>query len=294
MTNEELILLIRDGVDPVENTSKLYDQVERLISKVANTHASTQEDFEDLQQEGYISFVKAVERYTPDCGANFATYLFLLLRRDFKRYLNKTESVKLSDKLKEELYNYRKFKDDYLMQFGCDPTDWELMTGLNISRSKLRSIKEASILDKCISLDKPMDFDDSGSCTLGDTVKDSADQIGELIDDIANKQAEQIIRQSMEILSEQEKKTLYLYFKCDLTLAEISKELGVSAGRTQQIKETALKKLRKGKNSEILKKLAFDVYGCGIKRVGYRYYMHSWSSSTEDTALKELTFLGEI
>ena len=54
MSNEQLVVLIQDGIDEAENMSLLWQQNEGFIGKLALIYAG-QAEMEDLKQEGYLA-----------------------------------------------------------------------------------------------------------------------------------------------------------------------------------------------------------------------------------------------
>lgn len=70
MTNEELVLQIRNAVSPAELMLQLWKQNYGLIYKIANRYKSL-DDIEDLLQEGFLGLYEAVRHYNPDIGGSF-------------------------------------------------------------------------------------------------------------------------------------------------------------------------------------------------------------------------------
>jgi RNA polymerase primary sigma factor len=70
MTNEELVIRIKTGIDPAENMKQLYLQVKAFIHMIAVKYAAYAE-LEDLEQEGYIGLNDAVEHYNSNLEIKF-------------------------------------------------------------------------------------------------------------------------------------------------------------------------------------------------------------------------------
>lgn len=85
MTNEELVAAIQSGNDINGNTERLYADNYGLLLKTARKFAAFAE-MDDLLQEAFFHVKTAAERYDPDRGATFATYLVSVLERGFRRY----------------------------------------------------------------------------------------------------------------------------------------------------------------------------------------------------------------
>lgn len=90
MTNEEVVALIKEG----HNTflSMLWEQVEKFAYAEAKAYffkfqevcTSAGVALDDLKQESYFAFLKALETYDPDKGYKFITYMGYPLQNAFK------------------------------------------------------------------------------------------------------------------------------------------------------------------------------------------------------------------
>lgn len=90
MTNEELVRLIQDGQN--EYIPQLWDQVYLFICSMAKKrllgepeHIKQLED--DLINESYFDFLRAVEGYNAECEGSFINYLTYHLKNAFNRAL---------------------------------------------------------------------------------------------------------------------------------------------------------------------------------------------------------------
>lgn len=89
MSKEELAELIQKG--DTKWIPLLWEQVERLIQWKANRFYCSHQDrcgrygvtVEDLIQEGFFAFLKAVESYNPQSGYTFSTFLTYPLKNSF-------------------------------------------------------------------------------------------------------------------------------------------------------------------------------------------------------------------
>lgn len=131
-----------------------------------------------------------------------------------------------------------------------------------------------------ISLDAPIS--DTEGLTLGDTVRDEAS------DEAFNKIEIDVIGESfwkdIEKLSEQEKTVLIGCYKLNKSYGVIAEDLGVSTERVRQIKQKALRKLRKSPH----------IREYGAEYFAYRHttlkkFNTTGTSSTEWAVLKALS-----
>lgn len=81
MTNEEIAVMINNG--QTELIPVLWDRVRKLVAKFANSYYMRHYELckrsgvtdDDLMQEAYFGFIKAIQSYPPESGNMFTTYL---------------------------------------------------------------------------------------------------------------------------------------------------------------------------------------------------------------------------
>ncbi|WP_029230840.1 RNA polymerase sporulation sigma factor SigH [Butyrivibrio sp. VCB2006] len=109
MTDEELILSIRDGDDPA-GVDHIMNKYKNLVRKKAASMFVLGADKDDLIQEGMIGLFKAVRDY--DCGrdASFATFADLCISRQMYSAI-KTMARKKHGPLNSYISIYAKRED---------------------------------------------------------------------------------------------------------------------------------------------------------------------------------------
>ena len=81
MTNEEIAVRINNG--QTEWIPELWDRVRKLVAKFSNSYYTRHYELckrsgvtdEDLMQEAYFGFIKAIQAYPPESGNMFTSYL---------------------------------------------------------------------------------------------------------------------------------------------------------------------------------------------------------------------------
>lgn len=99
MTNEELAVLAKSGNS--EYLEKLWNNVVRFVRKragqiLAISYRDYSVELDDLVQEAYFAFLKAVKSYNPSGGKTFVGWLDYYLRNCFARitgYDRKTKQI---------------------------------------------------------------------------------------------------------------------------------------------------------------------------------------------------------
>jgi RNA polymerase sigma factor for flagellar operon FliA len=195
-------------------------------------------DADDVRAAGTIGLLHAVDRYNPDQGVRFETYAMQRIRGaiiDAMRSLSPFSRGALRRmRLLEET------TATLAQQLGRAPTWQELTRELGIGRAELgRMLVEST--HSIVSLDGGSQDDSDGPSMSGLLHDPDAPAIDdELVepDEIVGR-----LSSAIETLSERDQLVLNHYYKQQLTLKEISREIAVSETRVSQIRSAAVEKL---------------------------------------------------
>lgn len=147
MSNEQLVVLIQDGIDEAENMSLLWQQNEGFIGKLALIYAG-QAEMEDLKQEGYLALCEAVRGYDVTREVPFLSYASFWLKTRMRRYVDQNKPVRLPSYLGDEVRQYQKTKSDFLKRYGYEASDRELCGLLGVNEKKIRKLKRAASMGR--------------------------------------------------------------------------------------------------------------------------------------------------
>lgn len=86
VTNEELVIRIKAGIDTGMNMLQLYEQTRLFICGIAKRYKGLAE-FDDLQQEGYLALYDAIDGFQPEKGYKFLTYAGYWIAQRIQRYI---------------------------------------------------------------------------------------------------------------------------------------------------------------------------------------------------------------
>ncbi len=167
MTNEQLVIRIKAGVDVAENMLRLWRQCRRFIFKTANRYRGYAEE-DDLTQEGYLGLCRAVDGYDPDQGVDFLPYAAYWIRQGMARFIHNNGTVRIPVHEQGGLHQYRKLCNAFLLEEGREPTEREIGHYLGMGPKAVGRQPEAARMARVGSLDAPLD--EEGDASLSDAI----------------------------------------------------------------------------------------------------------------------------
>jgi RNA polymerase primary sigma factor len=227
----------------------------RFVVSVAKQYQNQGLSLSDLINEGNLGLIRAASRFDETRGFKFISYAVWWIRQNILAALSdKARMVRLPQnkiavllKLKN---SYAKLEQD----LEREPTTLELAIDLDMRLEDIELILKSSY--KHSSLDMPVSKDDSASMTMGDFIEN--------LDTLAPDQGLQDeglrsdIKMCLESLSGREAAIITYAFGLNgippMSNSEMGEEFELSPERVRQIKELALRKLRRANRTEVLVK----------------------------------------
>jgi len=289
MTNEELVRLIQQGIDPTDNIEQLYNQNHNYIWKIARKYAQG-DDMDDLMQEAYFGLYEAIKRYEETAGVLFLSYASFWIRQVIKRYQdNCGRCVRLPVGLQGLMYKYKRITGAYLKEFGRSPTTAELCYYLEVSEKVLEGVSKAVAGGDIKSLDEIIPGTDDFS--RGDSIEDPEAAFEDNVIDRMNEEAKkaELWKIVENNLSKEQNTTIVSRYRDNLTLSDTGKLLGVTRERVRQHETRALKILRLPRVvSEMENK--FEINMAKAYQVGVKRFKETGSSIVEDIATRRIYY----
>lgn len=281
MTNEQLVIRIKAGIDVADNMLQLWLQNQGYITSIAKRFQGY-EDKEDLMQQGYIGLCNAVDGYNPDEGVLFLTYAGFWIRQSMQRYIEDCGSVvRIPVNLRTKMGRYNKLTVSFQSEFGRKPTDLEFCDYLGIGYERLEDIKKAVVMDNMGSLDVPIGEDDEGS--MYDLLPGQEDFEETITDYVQNEQLHDVLWNMVDDLPGQQPAVIRMRYQDGKTLKEAGEATGLTAEQAKQQQNKALRELRG--NRELWELRYGDAYNKALKGNGVEHFNRTWTSSTEYVAL---------
>ncbi len=284
MTNEQLVIRIRAGIDVAENMLQLWQQNQGFITAIAKRFQGY-EDMEDLRQQGYIGLCNAVDGYNPEEGVPFINYAGFWIRQSMQRYIEDCGSVvRLPVHIRARIGKYKKLTAAFLSQFDRKPTDQEACYYLGVGYDKLQKLKQAMLMGGVGSLDIPTGEDEEGS--MYDLLPGQEDPEGEVVEGLQQEQLRDVLWSMVDDLPGQQPAVIRMRYQDGKTLQETGAATGLTAQRVRQEQYKALRAMRKPRRARVLQALMYgETYSKALRGNGVEHFNRTWTSSTEYAAL---------
>jgi RNA polymerase primary sigma factor len=253
-SDEEVELAIRIKNGDIEAHNKLVKANLRFVVSVAKMYQNQGISLGDLINEGNIGLVKAALRFDETRGFKFISYAVWWIRQGIMSAIaDQSRVVRLPLNRVGNLNKLGKAYRELEQEFERKPTTEELAKILEITSDEVAYILQIS--SRQVSVDAPIASSDENKTTLMDVLYNEDQSMPDkvLIDDSLKNEIADIL----STLDEREAEVLRLSFGIGnnqkATLEEIGEKFNLTRERIRQIKETALRKLRRSKKSSKLK-----------------------------------------
>ena len=289
VSNEDYVLKYQQCQDEDEKRqilTALYLQNDGLIASVAMKYRGY-EDIDDLKQEGFIGLMTAADRWSPEGGASFAGFALEWIRQSIRRSLDERGlNIRVAAYRKDQVLQLRKYRTEYERDHGRQPSKGEVMKALELTPKKLKQIEKADVIMGVLSLSEQITGEDQ-DITLGDTIADPRDVIGEVEDDLQQDQLKAELWSMVDDLDQRQAAVIRKRFIENKTLKDCGSDFGISLDRVRQLEASALRKLRSPSRAKRLKSFYEDGerYSRGLKGSGINRFRQNGESSTERVAL---------
>ncbi len=192
-------------------------------------------DYDDLYQVACLALVKGVERFNPDMGMQFTTFITPTVTGEIKNYFrDKSRIVKLPRKLSQLNAEVRKARDELLSLTGKKPTPKEIAQVLNVEEEDvLRAMEVGGV----VSLDSAASSPEEEERSLYDVIPDEQNPF-EVFED------KEALLRAMSAFSETEKELLRLRYWQGLSQVATAEKLRVSQMFVSRMERKILQKLR--------------------------------------------------
>ncbi len=246
----ELARRIREG-DQVA-LEKLVNANLRFVVSVSKQYQNQGLTLGDLINEGNLGLIKAAKRFDETRGFKFISYAVWWIRQSILQALaDQSRIVRLPLNKVGSIGRIGNKSAELEQKLEREPTAEEIANALEIPTAEVENALKTS--GRHLSIDAPLAEGEDN--TLLGVLNNNDEPHPDL--HLINESLQKEINRVISTLSEKERDVLKYYYGLDggpaHTLEDISEKVGLTRERVRQIKEKALRRLRKSSKSKILK-----------------------------------------
>ena len=223
----------------------------RFVVSVAQQYQNQGLSLPDLINEGNLGLIKAAEKFDETRGFKFISYAVWWIRQSILQALaEQSRIVRLPLNQVGSLNKIGKAFSRFEQENERKPSPEELAQELDIPVDKISDTLKVS--GRHISVDAPF-VEGEDNSLLDVLVNDDAPNAdGTLMNESLSRE----IDRALATLTERESDIIKMFFGIgcqEVTLEEIGDKFGLTRERVRQIKEKAIRRLRQGTRSRLLK-----------------------------------------
>lgn len=227
----------------------------RFVISVAKQYQNQGLPLSDLINEGNMGLMKAAKRFDETKGFKFISYAVWWIRQSIlSAIVEHARMVRLPQNKAGSYHKLTKTMQRFMQEFEREPSEEELAEILDMRLKDVKRLIEMS--SRHLSMDAPLGGEAVEDCqTMLDSLTCHREEIPETR--MINESMHTELYDQLGRLSEREQVVIKAYFGLNgrqpMTLEEIGYICNLTRERVRQIKERAIRRLRKSSNQEALR-----------------------------------------
>ncbi len=214
-----------------------------LSQRLARRYKHSGEDLDDLYQVASLALLKALDRFDPDRGSDFASYAVPTILGEVKRHFrDHTWAVHMPRDLQERTVKVSQAIEELGKVHGRAPSVPELAERLSMEPEAIVEALSAASAYATLSLEAEPG-NDPDAVALGEG-------IGEVDPGFELAEYGAAIQGTLREMPERERVVLHLRFVEDMTQTQIAERIGVSQMQVSRLIRKAVSVLRESANED--------------------------------------------
>lgn len=194
---------------------------------------------DDLRQVAMLAILRAVDRFDPEVGVQFATFASRTVEGEFKRYFrDRTWTVRPPRRAQELHLALRRTEEELAQRLGRSPTVAELARELGDSVDHVLEAMEAGSAHHATSIDPGRPDDDQAGAGAGERMLATHDAGFNRVE------RQMVLEGALDELDARDRRIIEMRFYEHRTQEEIADEIGVSQSYLSRILRRVLLDLR--------------------------------------------------
>jgi len=250
---DEIALAIRIKNGDTEALDELTRANLRFVVSVAKQYQNQGLSLSDLINEGNLGLMKAAKRFDETKGFKFISYAVWWIRQSIlQAIVEYSRMVRLPLNKVGQIKKVSEAITHFVQEFEREPSHAEIADLLDMTEKDVATVLKGSV--RHLSVDAPISNTDDSS-TLLDLITIEGESSPDL--KLMEESLERELASGLSRLSPREVEVLSAYYglrkASPLNLEEIGELYGLTRERVRQIKERALRRLRRSYNKNALK-----------------------------------------
>jgi RNA polymerase sigma-B factor len=219
---------------------RVVEEMRPLVKSVARKFAG-QEPVEDLESEGFLGLLRAVDRYSPERGARFSTFAMHLVAGQIRHYLrDRGHLIRQPAWVQEVNAKVQKATAELEQKLHRAPTVAEIAAATNLTEEGVEELLAARQAAQVVRLETGHNAEDEEYMAV-DPEKIASREYVTLQLPIEDRIA---LEGALSKLKEVEQKVLYYFFYQEFNQSEIARQLGISCNYAGYVLRNGLKHMR--------------------------------------------------
>ena len=215
-----------------------YAPLVRVVAGRLSMYLGYNVEYDDLVGYGIFGLIDAIDKFDAAKDVKFETYASLRIRGSILDQIRKMDWIPRTVRQKQKKLDEAIKRVE--MRTGKNASDEDIAKEIGISDAELTNWQSQLKITNIVSLNE---YVEQGSEPVMDAKHNT--HFAQPEEQIQENQLKEVLKSTLELLTEKERKVIELYYYEELTLKEISKVLDVSESRVSQLHTKALMKMRK-------------------------------------------------
>lgn len=215
-----------------------YAPLVKLVAGRLSMYLGYNVEYDDLVGYGVFGLIDAIDKFDMMKDVKFETYASLRIRGAILDQIRKMDWIPRT--IRQRQKKIETVMKEIEATKGRVATDEEIASALGISDDEYTDWQSQMKITGVVSLNEYME--QGGPELAADKSRSAGFEMPEEV--VEQVELKEKLKESLEILTEKERKVVVLYYYEDLTLKEISQVLEVSESRVSQLHTKALVKMR--------------------------------------------------
>ena len=215
--------------------NKIVEHYFYIAQIIAKKFVGRGVEYDDLLQVASLALIKGVERFDPDLGMQFTTFITPTITGEIKNYFrDKSRIVKVPRRLSELAVAIRKYSGEYQAEKGEKPSVKQIAETLNVSQE---DVIKALEIGGTVSLDGMATDEEGNEKSLYTLLADDNDAYETF-------ETKETVKAAMRDFTDVERALIKCRYLDGLSQNETAKRLGVSQMFVSRMERKLLARLK--------------------------------------------------